>query len=100
MNGVHDPTQGATNMQTLVADTGVIGVVGPFNSNVAKAEIPVFNGQACSRSPANTNNGVTQPPEATRTARRIRTRSRTSGPRPRTASRVRRQPTTCTTTSA
>jgi branched-chain amino acid transport system substrate-binding protein len=64
VNGVHDPTQGATNMQTLVADTGVIGVVGPFNSNVAKAEIPVSNEAGLLMcSPANTNNGVTQPPE-------------------------------------
>jgi branched-chain amino acid transport system substrate-binding protein len=64
VNGVHDPTQGATNMQTLVADSSVIGVVGPFNSSVAKAEIPVSNEAGLLMcSPANTNNGVTQPPE-------------------------------------
>jgi branched-chain amino acid transport system substrate-binding protein len=64
VNGVHDPQQGATNMQTLVADTAVIGVVGPFNSGVAKAEIPISNQAGLLMcSPANTNNGVTQPPE-------------------------------------
>jgi len=64
VNGVHDPQQGATNLQTLVADTTVIGVVGPFNSGVAKAEIPISNAAGLLMcSPANTNNGVTQPPE-------------------------------------
>ncbi len=39
-------------------------MVGPFNSNVAKAEIPVSNQAGLLMcSPANTNNGVTQPPE-------------------------------------
>ncbi len=64
LNGVHDPQTGAKNMQTLVADAAVIGVVGPFNSGVAKAEIPISNGAGLLMcSPANTNNGVTQPPE-------------------------------------
>jgi branched-chain amino acid transport system substrate-binding protein len=64
VNGVHDPQQGAKNMQTLVADNSVIGVVGPFNSGVAKAEIPISNEAGLLMcSPANTNNGVTQPPE-------------------------------------
>ncbi|HEY8636140.1 MAG TPA: ABC transporter substrate-binding protein, partial [Candidatus Limnocylindrales bacterium] len=31
VNGVHNPQQGATNLHTLVADTAVVGVVGPFN---------------------------------------------------------------------
>lgn len=64
VNGVHDPQQGAKNVQTLVADQTVVGVVGPYNSGVAKAEIPISNEAGlllCS--PANTNNGVTQPPE-------------------------------------
>src|SRR6266550_3790371 len=33
VNGAHDPPQGAANLHTLVADTSVIGVVGPFNSS-------------------------------------------------------------------
>jgi branched-chain amino acid transport system substrate-binding protein len=64
VNGVHDPQQGAKNMTTLVADEAVIGVVGPFNSGVAKAEIPIGNEAGLMQcSPANTNDGVTLPPE-------------------------------------
>src|SRR6202011_5107006 len=43
VNGVHDPQKGAQNVQSFVADTKVLGFVGPFNSSVAKAEIPVAN---------------------------------------------------------
>jgi branched-chain amino acid transport system substrate-binding protein len=43
VNGVHDPDKGADNMRDLVADPEVLGVVGPFNSNVARAQIPVSN---------------------------------------------------------
>lgn len=65
VNGVHDPQQGAKNITTLVADEAVIGVVGPFNSGVAKAEIPIGNEAGLLQcSPANTNDGVTLPPEA------------------------------------
>ena len=64
LNGVHDPQTGAKNMQTLVADTAVVGVVGPFNSGVAEAEIPISNGAGLLMcSPANTANAVTQPPQ-------------------------------------
>ena len=55
VNGAHDPQQGATNMHTLVADAAVVGVVGPFNSSVAQAEIPISNaGGLLQCSPANT----------------------------------------------
>lgn len=65
VNGVHDPQQGATNIHTLVADTTVIGVVGPFNSNVAQAEIPISNAAGLLQcSPANTNTGLTYPPDS------------------------------------
>ena len=65
VNGAHDPQQGATNMHTLVADTTVMGVVGPFNSNVAQAEIPISNaGGLLQCSPANTNTGLTYPPDS------------------------------------
>ena len=65
VNGVHDPQQGATNMHTLVADASVVGVVGPFNSSVAQAEIPISNaGGLLQCSPANTNTGLTYPPDA------------------------------------
>lgn len=65
VNGVHDPQQGATNMHTLVADTAVVGVVGPFNSSVAQAEIPIGNAAGLLQcSPANTNTGLTYPPDS------------------------------------
>ncbi len=65
VNGAHDPQQGATNMHTLVADTTVVGVVGPFNSSVAQAEIPISNAGGLTQcSPANTNTGLTYPPDS------------------------------------
>jgi len=65
VNGAHDPQQGATNMHTLVADASVVGVVGPFNSSVAQSEIPISNaGGLAQCSPANTNTGLTYPPDS------------------------------------
>ncbi len=65
VNGVHDPQQGATNMHTLVADSSVVGVVGPFNSSVGQAEIPISNAGGLTQcSPANTNTGLTYPPDS------------------------------------
>jgi branched-chain amino acid transport system substrate-binding protein len=65
VNGAHDPQQGATNMHTLVADAAVVGVVGPFNSSVAQAEIPISNAGGLTQcSPANTNTGLTYPPDS------------------------------------
>jgi len=62
VNGVHDPQQGAKNITTLVNDTSVFGVVGPFNSNVAQAEIPVSNAAGLLQcSPANTAISLTKP---------------------------------------
>lgn len=53
--GVHNPEQGAGNAQTLTADEAVVGMVGPFNSNVARAIIPVTNEAGLAEcSPANT----------------------------------------------
>lgn len=61
VNGVHDPDKGRANMATLVADTAVLGVVGPFNSGVARAEIPVSNEALLAQcSPANTGTDLTQ----------------------------------------
>ncbi len=65
VNGAHDPQQGATNMHTLVSDPSVVGVVGPFNSSVAQAEIPISNAGGLTQcSPANTNTGLTYPPDS------------------------------------
>ena len=43
VRGVHDPKVGAQNMSNLIADPIVLGVIGPFNSSVARATIPVAN---------------------------------------------------------
>jgi len=65
VNGAHDPQTGAKNIGTLAADTAVMGVVGPFNSSVAQVEIPVSNEAGLLQcSPANTNTGLTYPPDA------------------------------------
>ncbi len=62
LNGVHNPQQGAKNIQTLANDPAVIGIVGPYNSNVAQAEIPVSNAAGLMQcSPANTNPSLTKP---------------------------------------
>jgi len=60
VQGVHDPAAGAQNIKTFVADASVMGVVGPFNSNVARAEIPISNDAGLVQiSPSNTNDGLT-----------------------------------------
>src|SRR5438132_53005 len=61
VNGVHDPQKGAQNVQQFVDDTKVLGVVGPFNSSVARAEIPITNrAHLVQISPANTNQCLTK----------------------------------------
>lgn len=62
VNGVHNPDQGATNVQQLVSDSNVVGMVGPYNSNVGAAEIPVTSAAGLLQcSPANTNPSLTKP---------------------------------------
>ncbi len=59
--GGADPSIGAANIRSLLSDPQVMAVVGPFNSGVAVAEIPVANtGQLVLMSPANTNPGLTK----------------------------------------
>jgi branched-chain amino acid transport system substrate-binding protein len=61
VNGVHDPQKGVQNVQQMISDNQVLGMVGPFNSNVAKAEIPVANNVPLAMiSPSNTNECLTQ----------------------------------------
>jgi branched-chain amino acid transport system substrate-binding protein len=43
VEGKDDPAQGAQNVRTFMADPSVLAFVGPANSNVAKAEIPLAN---------------------------------------------------------
>ncbi len=43
VQGVHNPEQGVSNVRSFISDAAVLAVVGPYNSNVARAEIPVTN---------------------------------------------------------
>ena len=62
LNGVHDPQTGAQNAGLFIGDPKVIGMLGPLNSNVAKAQIPLTNDAGLAQcSPANTNEGLTKP---------------------------------------
>jgi len=59
--GVHDPQTGATNMTALVAIPEVVGVIGPLNSNVGAAQIPISSAAGLAQcSPANTNPDLTK----------------------------------------
>lgn len=61
VNGVHSPDQGATNVTALVGESDVIGVVGPYNSNVGIVEVPVTSAAGLLQcSPANTNPDITK----------------------------------------
>jgi branched-chain amino acid transport system substrate-binding protein len=41
--GVHDPQLGAGNVETFIADPQILGMIGPFDSSVARAQIPFAN---------------------------------------------------------
>jgi branched-chain amino acid transport system substrate-binding protein len=61
VNGVHDAQKGVQNVQAMLSNSKVLGMVGPFNSGVAKAEIPVANQAPLAMiSPSNTNECLTQ----------------------------------------
>ncbi len=62
VNGKHDATKGAQNITDIISNKDIVGVVGPFNSGVASAEIPVANRAGLTLiSPSNTNECLTQP---------------------------------------
>jgi branched-chain amino acid transport system substrate-binding protein len=62
VNGKYNEQQGAQDMQTFVNDAAVVGVVGPYNSAVAKVQIPISNAAGLTQcSPANTNESLTKP---------------------------------------
>ena len=64
--GTHDPSVGAKNVTSLIGDAAVAGIVGPFNSSVAQAEMPIANQAPIALiSPANTNTCLTQTAAAT-----------------------------------
>jgi branched-chain amino acid transport system substrate-binding protein len=66
--GAYDAGAGVENVQTMLGDTKFLGMVGPYNSAVAKAEIPIAAPQHFTMiSPANTNPCLTKevpPPQA------------------------------------
>jgi branched-chain amino acid transport system substrate-binding protein len=65
LNGAHDPQTGANNMTKIVSDADVVGVVGPLNSGVARAQIPISNEAGLLQcSPANTGTDLTKPPDS------------------------------------
>lgn len=65
-SGVHDPSVGAKNVTSLIGDAEVAGIVGPFNSSVAEAEMPIANQAPIALiSMANTNTCLTQTAAAT-----------------------------------
>jgi branched-chain amino acid transport system substrate-binding protein len=56
VQGTHDPQKGAQNVQAMAGDPKLLGFVGPLNSNVGKAEIPIAADNSLSMiSPGNTN---------------------------------------------
>jgi branched-chain amino acid transport system substrate-binding protein len=62
VNGKHDATKGAQNITDILSNKDIVGVVGPFNTGVAVAEIPVANrGGLAMISPSNTGECLTQP---------------------------------------
>lgn len=65
VQGKHDPAQGAQNVKTFIADPSVLAMIGPFNSNVAVAEIPLTNDAGLVQIAASTtNDALTRPPNA------------------------------------
>src|SRR5437773_7013523 len=61
VNGVHDPQKGAQNLQQFVNDSKVLGSVRPFNSSVARRQIPIrTRAQRAQVGPANTHPRPTQ----------------------------------------
>jgi branched-chain amino acid transport system substrate-binding protein len=61
LNGAHDAQTGANNMSKIVADESIVAVIGPLNSSVALAQIPISNAGGLPQcSPANTNPDLTK----------------------------------------
>jgi branched-chain amino acid transport system substrate-binding protein len=69
VQGAHDPAQGAQNVKTFVADSSVLAMVGPFNSSVAKAEIPIANDAGLAMISASATNPTLTKGDAAKTLR-------------------------------
>jgi len=64
-SGAHDPAVGKANVTALIGDALVAGIVGPFNSGVAQAEMPIANQAPIALiSPSNTNPCLTKTGDA------------------------------------
>jgi branched-chain amino acid transport system substrate-binding protein len=62
-SGSHDPTVGATHVRQLISDALVAAIIGPFNSSVAKADMPIANQAPIALlSPSNTTPCITKGP--------------------------------------
>jgi ABC-type branched-subunit amino acid transport system substrate-binding protein len=55
VQGKHDPGQGAQNVRTFISDPSVLAFIGPANSSVAKAQIPLANEAGLTQIAASTN---------------------------------------------
>jgi ABC-type branched-subunit amino acid transport system substrate-binding protein len=65
VQGKHDPAQGAQNVRSFISDPSVLAFVGPANSSVAKAEIPLANDAGLVEIAASTTaDGLTRGPDA------------------------------------
>jgi branched-chain amino acid transport system substrate-binding protein len=65
VQGVHSPQQGVQNVRQFVANQAVLAVLGPYNSNVAAAEIPITNEAGLAQiSPSTVSDGLTVGPDA------------------------------------
>jgi branched-chain amino acid transport system substrate-binding protein len=68
VQGAYSADAGVQNVQTMLGDAKFLGMIGPFNSAVAKAEIPIASPQHFTMiSPSNTNPCLTKevpPPQA------------------------------------
>jgi len=61
VDGSPDPDAGAENMRQIAADPRYVAVIGPYNSFVAEAEIPIANAAGILEcSPSNTAPGLTR----------------------------------------
>ncbi len=61
VQGTHDPDAGVIDLRRLIANPQVLGVIGPFNANLAVAEIPIAaRNSMVLISPATTNECLTK----------------------------------------
>src|SRR5215467_14465099 len=61
VQGAYSADQGVQNVQTMLGDPKFLGMIGPYNSAVAKAEIPISSPQHFTMiSPSNTNPCLTK----------------------------------------